>query len=80
MSVGTSSKHCKMCCTNFNIERKEVIYEAVFSLQYHSYTSKLCRVVDIARALLHSCSCNKSMQLLNVLSVVRSQGMFNKAT
>jgi len=104
MSVGTSSKHCKMCCTNFNLERKVVIYEAshtkvviyeashtkevideaFFSLKYHSYTSELCRVVDrevgIARALLHSCSWNKSMQLQNVLSVVRSQGMFNKAT
>ena len=96
MSVGTSNKHCKMCCTSFNIERKEVIYEASHtreviyeafytSLQYHSYTSKLCRVVDkevgIARALLHSCSWNKSMamQLQIVFSVMRSQGMFNKA-
>ncbi|MCP4118928.1 MAG: hypothetical protein GY737_26735 [Desulfobacteraceae bacterium] len=104
MSVGTSSKHCKMCCTSFNLERKVVIYEAshtkvviyeashtkevideaFFSLQYHSYTSELCRVVDkevgIARALLHSCSWNKSMQLQNVFSVVWSQVMFNKAT
>ena len=84
MSVGSSSKHCKMCCTSFNIERKEVIYEAFFSLQYHSYTNKLSRVVDkevgIARALLHSCSWNKSMQLQNVLYVMRSQDMFNKAT
>merc|ERR1719318_2428842 len=106
MSVGSSSKHCKMCCTSFNIERKEVFYEAshtkvviyeashtkevideaFFSLKYHSYTSELCRVVDrevgIARALLHSCSKNKSMamQLQNVLSVMRNQDMFNKAT
>ena len=106
MSVGSSSKHCKMCCTSFNIERKEVFYEAshtkvviyeashtkevideaFFSLKYHSYTSELCRVVDrevgIARALLHSCSRNKSMamQLQNVLSVMRNQDMFNKAT
>merc|ERR1711940_451069 len=46
MSVGTSNKHCKMCCTSFNIECKEVIeashtreviYEAFYtSLQYHS--------------------------------------------
>ena len=104
MSVGSSSKHCKMCCTSFNIERKEVFYEAshtkvviyeashtkevideaFFSLKYHSYTSELCRVVDrevgIARALLHSCSWNKSKQLQNVFSVMRSQDMFNKAT
>ena len=116
MSVGSSSKHCKMCCTSFNIERKEVFYEAshtkvviyeashtkvvvyeashtkevndeaFFSLKYLSYTSELCRVVDkevgIARALLHSCSKNTSMamQLQNVLSVMRNQDMFNKAT